>query len=100
MSDSNNCTGCSKKKTKNRVLDENGLCNECKNKIIPPTINLDLMLSELSVRDFSIWFKHELDAVIQKKVADATKDVVKELGTVKKSLKTAQADIANLTTKP
>ena len=32
------------------------------------TINLDLMLGELSVRDFSAWFIHKLDDVIEKKL--------------------------------
>ena len=54
------------------------------------------MLSELSVRDFTSWFKSQLDDVIVSKVADATKNITKELSSTKGSLKTAQQEIKDL----
>lgn len=36
-------------------------------------VNPDAMLSELSVRDFTSWFKSQLDDVIVSNVTDATK---------------------------
>ena len=95
-----NCTKCNKKSTKTRLIDtETGECNECSDTARIPAINLDLMLSELSVRDFTVWFKHELDDVIQKKVVEATKAVVKDVENVKKDLKKAKDEIKDLTTK-
>ena len=76
------CTQCDKKKTQTRTIDQQSkICNECTEKNAteenpPPQINLDLMLSELSVRDFSTWFKHEIkremDDIVQQKVEKAT----------------------------
>ena len=100
------CTQCNKKGTQQRIINqESTICNECtdKNANPPPPINPDLMLSELSVRDFSTWFKQELkqeiDDVIQKKVEKATKKIEKDLEATKKTLTKATTDITELKTK-
>ena len=91
------CTQCGKQPTtrgpnRRSISPTTKICNDCTDKQgsgdgstvtntspTPVTLDPDTMLSELSVRDFSLWFKQEIDDVIQKKVDDATKDMVKDL---------------------
>ena len=108
------CTQCGKQPTtrgpnRRSISPTTKICNDCTDKqgngdgstvtnTSPTSVTLDpdTMLSELSVRDFSLWFKQEIDDVIQKKVDDATKDMVKDLEDKTKKLKTAQDDIKEL----
>lgn len=102
------CSQCKKKSSKapKRKLGNDGICVECTETNANNAnehedqehsdINPDAMLGELSVRAFSAWFKLELDGVIQNKVSDVTKPLVKELNTTKNNLKTAQQEIKDL----
>ena len=104
------CTNCGKKGTKSgsRVVDTR--TNKCSDCVVPrdedegdssgatTTINADSMLSEISFRDFTQWFKGEVNEMISKKVEEATKDIKKEVDSAKKSAKTANDDIAGMKT--
>ena len=104
------CTECGRKGTKSgsRVL--NTETNQCSDCVAPTegvegasartrtTVNPDSMLGELSFRDFTEWFKGEVGDMISKKVEEATKDIKKEVDSVKKSAKTANDDIAGMKT--
>ena len=80
-------------------------CNECaptKESVEEiATIYSDAILSELSVKDFTIWFKSELDldSLIQKKMEIATKDLKIEVEGLKENVKTAKEEITKLRTK-
>ena len=101
------CVDCGRKGTKSgtRIVSERTYkCTEC----APDddaeefaTINPDAMLSELSVKDFTAWFKNELglDTLIQKKVENVTKEIKNEVEVLRKSVKTANEDIAKLKSK-
>ena len=97
------CSQCKKKVTDaaKRQLGTEGICLECAETNVTSSaergdedksINPDAMLSELSVREFTSSFKNELDDVIEKKVADGTKTLGKELTATKNNLKTAQQE--------
>ena len=105
------CDQCKKivtKADKRKLVGETGICVECtetnsknangmnEDDHEDDVVNPDAMLSELSVRDFTSWFKSQLDDVIVSKVADATKNITKELSSTKGSLKTAQQEIKDL----
>ena len=96
------CSECGRKGTKSgtRKIDETTkVCNECapaQDRSV--TIDPESMLGELSFREFTVWFKSEVDDVIRKKVEEATKGIVKEVEAAKKSAKAANDEIAELKT--
>lgn len=104
------CIDCGRKGTKSgsrAVNPQTNKCSECAlptddvegdNSAAVTSINADSMLSEISFRNFTQWFKGEVTEMISKKVDEATKDIKKEVDSVKKSAKTANDDIAGMKT--
>ena len=108
------CIDCGRKGTKSGSRAVNPQTNKCSECVLPTDdvegdnverdsgavtgINADSMLSEISFRDFTQWFKGEVTEMISKKVDEATKDIKKEVDSAKKSAKTANDDIAGMKT--
>ena len=63
-------------------------------------LNPDSTLGEISFREFTAWFKHELlDDVVQRKVDESTKDIKKDVDANKTSITSANDKIKTLEAK-
>ena len=101
------CTECGRKSTKSgsrTVSEQTKICNECQphdisngNRTV--TIDPNSKLSDLSFKEFTDWFKTEVEEVVKKKVDEATIEMRKDLEDTKKSVKTAHEKVTELNTK-
>ena len=97
------CTECGRKGTKSgsRNVDERTkTCNEClphdvSNGGGANAIDPNSKLGDLSFKEFTDWFKNEVEEVVKKKVDEATKEIKKDLEDTKKSAKTAHEKVTD-----
>ena len=98
------CTKCGRKGTKSgtrKVNEQTKICTDCVSENDDDTapFDPDCKLGALSFREFSGWLKTEFSSLIDKKVEEATKDILSELGEVKKTANDNKKEVGVLKTK-
>ena len=98
------CTKCGRKGTKSgtrKVNEQTKICSDCvsENEEGETAFDPDCKLGALSFREFSAWLKTEFSSLIDKKVEEATKDILSELGDVKKTANENKKEVGVLKTK-